>query len=225
MIENPKIGGNTMKKPMKLVLVLLSILVFTIACEASAASKLPLEIHSNVLWENEREASLRWMENVEINWEKMQLISIKSSKPKVIKAIADENGLSMQSLATYKPGKSKLTLTYKYKNKRYKTSAVYTVKKYPNPIRAIYVNGRKVKLKKKSFQDGLTSFKKSKAKVKLVPSKGWSISETSAYSEDNDIAFKNGGTVKIAKKKTCYFYFMLRNQNGELFEYEYYIAR
>ena len=45
-----------------------------------------------------------------------------------------------------KKGKSKVTLTYKYNGRKYKTSAVYAVKD-PDVFNCIKVNGKKINLK------------------------------------------------------------------------------
>ena len=90
------------------------------------------------------------------------IVSIKSSKPKVIEATKDEEYKDLQAntIVPLKLGKSTITVTYKYRGKKYSTSALYTVKKYPAPFKSMKVNGKNVDLKENKFSYNVDNFTK-----------------------------------------------------------------
>jgi len=203
---------------MKKIIWLLSLVLLAMTCQMSvaAASKKPITLESGDLWAKAEacDTSLCWMENGSVNYDKVKIISISSSKPKFIKVVKDSDGYTFQSIRPLKPGKSKITLKYKYKGKKYTTSAVYTVRKYPNAVKAVYINGKKVKLKKKSYKYKLKNYKGSKVKVKVVTNKGWKISHIFKNDLNDSVRFKNNKTIKLKKEDSVDLAYSLNNKDG-----------
>ena len=216
-----------MKKIMKAALILLTLMIAPTSIGVSAARKAPVTLNEDSMFAKAGHATLTWSENVKINYEKLQIISMKSSKPKVIKPVKDKetNRYYFDSIKALKPGKSKITITYKYKGKKYTSSAVYTVKKNPDPVKALYVNGKKVKIKKRSYEYLIRKYAKSNVKIKIVPKKGWRIEDCYAYNQDDSFSAKNGGKLKVIKGQTTTFGVSLINKKYERYYYQVLIER
>ena len=129
-----------MKRILSLILIVL--LLTTIATPALAAKAKP-SIIPTTLW-----AKCDYFESVRFRNmpEKAKLISIKSSNTKVIKVVKEGSGIYDNYLEPLKAGKAKITVKYKIGSKSNTISATYTVKKYPNPLQSVEVNGAKVNI-------------------------------------------------------------------------------
>lgn len=133
-----------------------------------------------------------------------------------------------------KPGKTKVTVKYKYNGKvKYKKINV-TVEAYPNPLQSLEVNGKNVPL------SGVTSFiyeakcKKTKVKIKAVPSEGWEIIDAMgdiSYPKNKPTKYSNikkvkskvkkGTVISFPKKyKNMYVSFTMENEEGVAIFYE-----
>jgi len=129
--------------------------------------------------------------------------SVKSSNKKVIKVSKyyyydDKNKKHTGYELLYKKaGKAKITVKYKTPSGKVKTAKkTITVKPYPNPIKSLKVNGKKVSTKKNQyFYD--KKYKGTKAKIKVKLNKGWKIK--SAYIDVYNN--KTGKEIKGAKTK------------------------
>ena len=123
-----------------------------------------------------------------------EVVSIKSSKPKVIKV---EKGQMLYLCSMYpkKAGSSKVTVVLKINGEKKTFSATYTVKKYPKVLTSLKVNGKKVDLKKNP-QYAMVKVKKDKTKVEFKTAKGWKV-KCSYYDEKKGkhVKVKSGGTV------------------------------
>ena len=140
-----------------------------------------------------------------------------SSNGSVLKVTCGSSPAKLKLVAK-KPGTSKVTLYYKYKGKKYQTSAKYTVDKMP--IAKLFFNGKTVKLSNQSSYD-VKNYKKGSAKVKVVPAKGWKVSSiecTSEWSEDVTHP-KNGASVKTPNDVTTYWDVTLEGPSGKEFNY------
>ena len=135
------------------------------------------------------------------------ITSVKSSKKSVVKSISypgtDENGKSIKVyyLKFVKAGTAKVTVKFK-KPDGSKGSLTKTikVKKYPNQLKSLKVNGKKVKTSKgdKRYIYFADKFKKSKVTVKMSLKKGWKVSSVSGYAFNS----KSGKNKDIKIKKS-----------------------
>lgn len=135
-----------------------------------------------------------------------------------------------------KPGKTKVSIKYKY-NGNVKTKKVtVTVVEYPKPIKSLTVNGIKKKITKDRYLWYDQKYKKSKttAKIKLVPADGWKIKRVNGditYIKDNDYKTKRikspkskitkGTTISFPKKyRDLHIHVEMVRQDGKEFHYE-----
>ena len=219
-----------MKKYSKVLSMVLAVfMVFGMTCistvEADAASA-PVKIMKHTYWVGEESwgpAPYMASEKVCAN---AMLLSVKSSNKKVLKVVKTEgDDLYSYYLVPKKAGKSKITLKYKYKGKTYKLSKTMQVKKYPKPIKKIKINGKTKKPSKYKFSCDTNNYKKTSAKIKITPAKGWKI--TGGYiSQDESYfktlkasVFKNGKSIKLKKDCSAYIYITMVNKKGETFDY------
>ena len=143
-----------------------------------------------------------------------EFISIASSNEDVLEVAeqdAEHNGYFFNPL---KPGKTKVTLTYKYKGKTYNESKTINVKKFPQVVKKATLNGKNVT---KSLKKGYYSnykYKKGTIQINLKPKKGWKIKRiTYTYPEYKTI--KNNQQVTIPKKQWARVRYLLKNKKGD----------
>ena len=130
-----------------------------------------------------------------------------------------------------KPGTSVIKVTFKNENGKKQTlKTTLRVKKYPEPIKRLKVNGKSVKLSENKYGfAGKCS--KSTVKVKMAPKSGWVITNVYGHYYDknwdmktaniNVDQIKKGSVIKFPKKyKSMDIYICLRNRkNGDSLEY------
>lgn len=216
-------GEHNMKKKLYLHLAGLLAVAFLAAASAGetfAASNAPAKLKAGTLWLGDEVYGGVDYETVR---DGVKLVSVKSSKPSVIRAMkdSDSNEFYANTIMPVKLGKSKITVTYKYKGKKYTTSATYTVKKYPNPFKSIKVNGNKIDLKANRYSYNVEKFKKSRVKVQFSLASGWKLTRGYTYGKDYSLVpVKNGSTVKVPKgdEWTCIF-LEVTNRKGETMQY------
>lgn len=135
-----------------------------------------------------------------------KVTSVKSNNSKVAKVYKntykDENGKKQVSFTVQgkKPGKAKLTVKFKSGGKTKTIKKNISVKKYPNQIKSLKINGKKVKIKgDRKFYYSKSKYKKTSAKIKMQLQKGWKI--THVYGNYSN--YKNGkyGKISGVKKK------------------------
>lgn len=153
-----------------------------------------------------------------------KLVSAKSSKPNVLSI--EKWGSDKWDVVVHpeKPGKSVVTVVYKFGGKRHAVKGTFTVKKYPNAIKSLTLNKKAINLKKNPFEADCTNNKNSKITIKVTAAKGWKVvnpieilSEGCSYK-----TVKNGRSVKISlKKERVAALITLINGAGE--EFNYYI--
>ena len=154
-----------------------------------------------------------------------EIISVKSSKPDII-AVPYKD---LELITPKKPGKSKITVKYKYEGKKYTISKTLTVKEYPNPVKSLTFNGKKVPLKgNKKVYYTYTSKKhrKNSATINLQPNSGWKISQIKAWKWDVDhaghekaITVKNNKKFTLAADWDARVVYTLKNKKGQTFIY------
>lgn len=154
-----------------------------------------------------------------------KLISVTSSKPKVLKAVKDGSGMYYHYLEPKKLGKAKITIKYKYKGKTYTTSKTVKVKKYPKAIKSLTVNGKKVDLSKKAlrFDYDVEKYKKTSATIKIKASSGWKIDSAyiisdglkNGYKNLKASVFKKGTSISVPKGNDGYIFITLKCTSGD----------
>lgn len=228
-----------MKKSISRVLsLMLAVFVaFGMICvstgEAKAASG-PLKLDKQTFWaKDEAWGSAPVVPVNDDDWELIdsaKLVSVKSSKPAVLKAVKDGTNLYGYYLMPKKVGKSKITIKYKVNGKTYTMSRTYTVKKYPNPYESIKVNGKSVKISSNKFFYDVTGYSKSSCKIKITPKSGWKVvnAYASFYNPKTEKdKFKNlkasvvtkGTAIKIPSGYEAYVFATLENTKGETIDY------
>ncbi len=161
--------------------------------------------------------------------------SLKSSNPKVIKVVKrDEYHTDIMPL---KAGKA--TLTAKIvdflddEDKEQTVKRTIKVKKYPNQIKSLSVNGKKVKLSgNKRYEYVVNNFNKTTASVKLELKKGWKIKAIRAMASDTNKEkdldlkkvvkknYKSGKSFKVPKRyDNTRIWFIMKNSKGEEITY------
>ena len=203
------------RKRLAVLLIVTTILVLS-SCSAVFAKKLKLETHT--YWAGAPYYYTVFYKNLP---EKAKLVSIKSSKPKILEPDKWGDERFDCAVQPLKPGKSKVTVTYKINGKNTSVSGTFTVKKYPKAIKKLVYNGSTIDLKKYKFQIDKYS-KTKKITIKATPSKGWKVqnpiellSEGSSYK-----TVRNGKSVNIdLKKSRVSALITLKNKKKEVFEY------
>lgn len=215
--------------------ILLAVFVaFSMLCvftgEADAASG-PVKLDKKTYWVGEESWGSAPVLPTGNNWDAVdnaKLVSVKSSKSSVLKAVKDGNDLYGYYLMPKKAGKSKITVKYKLKGKTYTMSRTYSVKKYPNPIKALKLNGKTIKTSKNKFSLNTDGYKKTSAKIKITPNSGWKITlayitlvkgDINKLKEIKPSVFKKGGSIKIPSGYNGYIFINLENSKGETFNY------
>ncbi len=212
--------------------------VFVTTGQVEAASKAPAKLIPETLWANCDYYSGAMIEFR--NWkneDKAKLVSIKSSKPKIIRVGKAGIKIYDHYLQPKKVGKSVITIKYKLKGKTYTMKETFTVKKYPNPLKSVKVNGKNINVKKFKYYYRTYKYKKDSVKVKYQPAKGWKIADvygimvknnSDAY-KDLDIknkSIKNGTTIKFPKKYDYMSIFVtLENSKGETIQHSVQFGR
>ena len=119
-------------------------------------------------------------------------IKAKSSNPKVIKVVKDQ-GLYM--LILKKSGKSRITMTFKDEEGNKRTlSKVFRVIKYPDFIKSLRINGKKINIKEDPTWTYIYNYKKTKARIKFALKNRWKMTTVSG-----NYCKKNGRQIEIPK--------------------------
>ena len=218
-----------MKELKTIIFVLLAfIMVFGMSVISFGASKEP-SIVKSVLWiENKQNTSdykAEWDNNGDDEyWEyfdskdyekvkvvinnlpkKAKITGVKSANPKAIRVYYDSYAKKYY-LKGLKAGNTKVTVSYTVGEKTYKISTKFTVKKYPNPVKSVTVNGKKYSPTKygvvygpknkgkkwenkyqftcayNTFYTDITqdAMRTLTHKINLVPASGWKITKITA---------------------------------------------
>jgi len=131
----------------------------------------------------------------------IKILSVKSSKPDVLKAENTQYPGNF-SLEPLKPGKSKVTVTYRASGKTASVSATYTVKKFPKVFATLKVNGQKVQpIPGCNNRYQFENYKKNSATITFKVKKGWKVVQ-SVFGLDGESLhdFKSGQRHKMPKK-------------------------
>ena len=201
-----------MKGKKRLLAICFAAFVFMLTLGMSAFADDKISIAPETLW-----AGCEYTFGVQFNNmpESAKIVSIKSSKPSVIRATKDGSEIYDTNLTPLKVGKSKITVTYKLDGEKKKVSATYKVKKYPSPYSYIKVNGKKIDIKNNKYYYDFNKYKKTSAKIEIKLKKGWKIRDAYGYDENgnNNFTPKNGKSFKIKKGKNAYVFFNVQKGN------------
>ena len=204
-------------KKLSFVLVLAFILATIIPVTYTEAAGNKPKIVTRTLWVGSSIVSSIEIENFPDN---AKIISIKSSRPKVVGVDFCGPKPYDNVLHGLKPGKSKITIKYKVGKKTKTISAVFTVKAYPKAISSLKINGKKTSLK--SFNGSVYVEQKTlAASVDLKPAKGLKIQDVYAYKmkaySDKQVQFKfkNGKKFTVKKGYVADLSYTLINKKGE----------
>lgn len=209
-----------MKKRIAIVTLLAIVLSLMLAASSAALAKgLDLKLETHTYWEKDPSCYTVFTENLPEN---AKLVSIKSAKPKVLRAEKWGSGKWDCGVVPLKAGKSKVTVVYKISGKKVTVSGTFTVKKYPNAIKKLTFNKKAIDLKKYPFE--IDNFKQAAKTItiKVTPASGWKlVSPIEILSEGCSYkTVKNGKSVNISlKKPRVSALITLHNKLGEEFEY------
>ena len=214
-----------MKRLKRISLLLAMAFVLTILAPASfAEAKTPkTTIVTETLWAGCEYFPTLQYNNMPSN---AKIVSVKSSNTKVIKVEKQSSDINDTLLYPLKPGKAKITVKYKVKGKTKTVSATFKVKKYPNPLLSVKVNGKKLDIKTYKFYYDFYKYKATNTKIQVKLAKGWKIADAYRFTEKskdgsdfNDYNVKNGKAFKVKKGYNCYVFFNLVNSKGEYLQY------
>ena len=174
------------------------------------------------------------------NGENATVKSVKVTNKAIAKVKKDTYKYNGKKYTNYlvvgkKPGKTKVSIKYKYKGKTSTKKVTLTVKEYPNAIQSLSINGKNITISgDKQFKYiKKYSKKKTKATVKLVPAEGWKISyvwgdtgyfKNNAYKssviKNAKTKVKKGTAITYPKKHTdLWLMINLENSSGDSFSY------
>lgn len=206
------------------MLALALLMVLAVSALPAMAAESRASIVTRVLYVNcgSREIEMK-------NWTwREEIVSVVSSRPQIIKVMNRKE----LWLTPKRQGQAKITVKYKLNGRTYSTSATYTVKRYPNAVRSLKVNGENIPLRgddKVCFggclgEDAVTI-------IDLKPASGWSIAKIDAYywnesrgTGPKTITVKNNKRFRIPKGCCVRVFYTLVNRRYGTFEYEIYMG-
>jgi len=205
--------------------IALLLVLALVLCTAPAFAAAKPKIVPQTLWAGDGHCMPPTLKNVPAS---AKLVSIKSSKPKIIEVIKFEPGMYGTVLKPIKPGKSVITVKYKDGKETHTLKATYTVKKYPNECKSVTVNGRKVNLKKYPYWYIVSDYKKDSITIKVNPVSGWKVTNCVGYSMDSgeEVKIRNGKSCALPEDESVGFHFTLKKtKTGEVIDYTVNVMR
>lgn len=165
-----------------------------------------------------------------------KVTSVTSSNNNVVKVVKDtyynEKGKKATSyhLKYVKAGAADITVKYTRPNgQKAVIKKTLQIKKYPNMIKSLKVNGKTVKTSKNKFQYSVNKFKKTSAKIKMATKNGWKVKEVTAdyygksykYKELKKSVVTKGTAISFPKKfNYMIIYIYMENKSGDQITYE-----
>lgn len=171
-----------------------------------------LKLSSEKVWERSEKKEFDVVG--EVNLRGFPVVSLKSSKPDVVKV---KKGKLFEDCywIPKKAGKSKITVVLKINGVNHSLSGTYTVKKYPNALKLLKVDGKKVNFKKYPFLYKKKA-KKRWVKLEYKLTKGWKlVGACYTGNEDWDVVDIKSGSKMYATSAVI----TLRNKSKEEFYY------
>lgn len=178
------------------------------ALPAFAAAKVAI-VKPDVFWQGD------WQRVELVNLPKGAAISsVKSARTDIIQ-VNDGEPWYMHAVSA---GKSRITVKYKLKSGAVKSvSAIFTVKKYPNAIKSIKLNGKKLPIKPaENVEYQVHGYKKTATALEVAANTGWKVDQITLFFnkgrdtvKEVDITKKNGKSVKTPKSYDVLQYLIL----------------
>lgn len=132
-------------------------------------------------------------------------------------------------------GKTKVTVQYKLPSgTKKKSTKTVTVKKYPNHIKSLKVNGKKVTISKHKFRYDKGKIKKTKIPIELKLKKGWKVVDAwgSVWNNNNSLEIKkaksklkNGTAISWPKKYTEFELMITMSDGTDYIDYHIRLSR
>ncbi len=162
--------------------------------------------------------------------EDAKAFSVTSSDKSIIKAGCDDrNDAGSLWIKPLKAGKAKITVKYKSGGKTRSVYARFTVKKYPNPLAWVKINGKAIDLKKNKLGYDVNNYTKKSITVDYKLSSGWTVKSRSvAKIESDDIKdskWKKNKAISLAGCDMAIVTLVLKNKVGDEFTYMVFVTR
>lgn len=231
--EGDCIVKNVMKRfaSTMLVLVVAFGLVFSSVGEVKAASSEYVPLPS-VMWIGEYSYLVSVYKMDSSKEYTVKKVTSSSSAVKIKKEKWDDK---TYWLATpKKAGTATVKVTYKKSGKTKKISTKIKVKKYPNHIKSLKVNGKKINISKNKFTY-TKRYKGTSAKIKMALKSGWKIKSVDGvyYKKDTNKSFKvkksqiaKGSKISFPKKyESMDVWIRMVNKKGDVITYDVYLYR
>jgi len=211
-----------MKHLKKLVTAMIVLAATVIACTSLVYAAGPIKILPWTQWLGDDEGDphspaggyLDFTSPSTASWKGARIISVKSSRPKVLSVKKTSSGLTPGvRLIPHKIGRSKVTLTYRIGKKKYTTSAIYSVKE-PEVFQWIKVNGKKIDLNENRDSYWVTRYRRQNVTVKFKARSGWKMNDRGCevVNDPSAVRFRNGKTYPVKKPKTFINLWMKRGK-------------
>lgn len=186
----------------------------------------------DIYWSQKMQLGLRNLDGYEVK----KVTSVKSSDETIIKTKKGDYEIELYGK---KIGEARITVKYVGQNGKKGTfSKTFKVKKYPNAIKSLKVNGKKVDLKKNRFEYSVKT-NKTKVAVKIDVKDGWEVNyvnfeligKSNKFIEGSKAKkyVTKGTSVSFPKKYSgINFLIQLRKKNGrerDSFTYCVFISR
>lgn len=236
-----KEGTMTKKNFSRVTSLLLTVAaVFCMVCfnpgEADAAGRYQLAMN-DVVWIGEDPSISIYDVKAKEGSSEVKIYSVKSSDSSVAAPVKqtykdiDGKTHKFYIMKTKKPGVVKITISYRtVKGKKASMKKKVSVKAYPNEIRSLRVNGKKINLNKAGNRYFISrKCKTTKPRVKLKVAKGWKLDYLRAYAYGNSgekkvkltkKMLRSGKTIKFQKRyKNLFIDLSFRNADGDLIYY------
>ena len=222
---------KSLKRVLSILLAVLFIAGFAVPGNVQAATPRTLRFLQNVVFLEGRQSEISCYIGYGpgVDPESVTILSVKSSKQKIIgiDKINLENGKYHFIVVPKKLGKSKITLTYKYKGKKKTIKSTLTVENYVTPFKALTINGKKVNLSKDNNAFGYTinNYKKKNIKLKVASKKGYRLIGSNVIDgigvnkSINIKKLSKGVNVKLSSAATFNLYLSYEDGKGNIVTY------
>lgn len=156
--------------------------------------------------------------------------SVTSSRKDIVKAGCDDKAdAGSLWIKPLKVGKSKITVKYTSGGKAKSVSATFTVKKYPNPLAWVKVNGKKVNLSKNKLGYDVNKYTKNSITIDYKLSNGWTVKTRTVarFKGDaiKDSSWKKNKAISLTGCDAAIVTLMLKNKVGDEFLYMVFVTR
>ena len=197
----------------KTVLAIMCIIITTLLASVSASAAAAPTLSSTK--ETVNVCTNHWYGSSVISEQKGKIVSVKSSKPSVVKVEDRED--NFYNWKKKKKGKAVITVKYKIGSKTYTLKQTVTVKKV-KPFSYIKYNGKNI-YKGHEFESYFVKLKSGK-KITWKLKKGYKlVSATTHYEMKSNKKLKKNAKLTIKKNLNSWINFTVKDSKGNVFEY------